>query len=177
MRKVLVSLLLLLFPSVFCMASGGKYDNIKPVRDFSPDSTVCAMLGQKMADVLFCPNRVNCYTLKSKKIVELGECEVEPHWVRDSLLGRLSPQMVGILQFALIANIENYQEDSIRVKAPYVPLLEFEFQKKKDIVHVLISTADHTWTIIYNGERQMNFNYHDCELIERFCNLFIKLDE
>lgn len=167
-------LLAILFPSMLCMASGEEYSKKTPSRSIQPDSTVYAMLGETISDVLFNPNRVTCYIIKGKGDVEPGDFQVEPHWVRDSLIGRLSPQMVGVLQFALVANRENYKNDTLRIKAPYFPIVEFEFQKKKNIVHVLISTSDHTWTIVYDGERHIHFNYHDCELIERFCNLFVK---
>ena len=168
---------MMLFPGMLCLASGEDYGKKAPAKSIQPDSTACAMLGQTLSDVLFSPNRVTCYTLKGKGEIEPGDFQVEPHWVRNNLVGRLSPQMVGILQFVLVANGENYKNDTLRIKAPYFPILEFEFQKKKDIVHVLISTLDHTWTIVYNGERQIHYNYHDCQLIERFCNLFVKLDE
>ena len=168
---------MMLFPSMLCMASVEECGKKTPPKGIQPDSTVCAMLGHTVSDVLFNPNKVTCYSLKGKGEIETGDFQVEPHWVRDNLVGRLSPQMVGVLQFALVANGENYKNDTLRIKAPYFPLLEFEFQKKKDIVHVLISTSDHTWTIVYDGERQIHYNYHDCELIERFCNLFVKLDE
>lgn len=173
MRKKLL-LLVMLFTSVLCLASGESYGKKTPAISIQPDSTVLAMLGQTVSDVLFNPNRVTCYILKGKSEVEPGDYQVEPHWVRDSLVGRLSPQMIGVLQFVLFANSENYKDDTLLIKAPYFPFVEFEFQKKKNVVHVLISTSDHTWTIVYNGERQINFNYHDCGLIERFCNLFVK---
>ena len=168
---------MMLFPGMLCIASVEDFGKKTPPKSIQPDSTVCAMLGQTISDVLFNPNKVTCYSLKGKGEIETGDFQVEPHWVRDNLVGRLSPQMVGVLQFALVANGENYKNDTLRIKAPYFPLLEFEFQKKKDVVHVLISTSDHTWTIVYDGERQIHYNYHDCELIERFCNLFVKLDE
>ena len=167
-------LLAILFPSMLCLAFGGEFGKKPSLRSFQPDSTVQAILGETVSEVLFNPNRVTCYTLKGKSEVEPGDFEVESHWVRDELVGRLSPQMIGVLQFALVANKENYKHDSIIIRAPYIPVLEFEFQKKKNIVHVLISLSDHTWTIIYDGERQLSYNYHDCELIERFCNLFVK---
>ena len=169
-------LLLVFIPSMFCIASSDMSTRKTLEMGIQPDSTVCAILGQTVSDVLFNPNRVICYTLRGKGEIEHGDFEVEPHWVRDSLVCRLSSEMVGVLQFALIANCENYKNDTLRIKAPYAPILEFEFKKKKDIVHVLISTSDHTWTVMYNGERQIHFNYHDCELIKRFCNLFVELD-
>lgn len=176
MRKILL-FLVILFPNVFCLASGEEYGKQSSVKGFQPDSTVYTILGPTISDILFKPNRVTCYTIKGKGEIESRDFQVEPHWVRDSLVGKLSPQMVGVLQFALIANSENYKNDTLRIKAPYFPVLEFEFQKKKDIVHVLISISDHTWTIVYGGERQINYNYHDCELISRFCDMFIKLEE
>ena len=166
--------MMILFSSVLCMASGDIIGKHPPIKRIQPDSTVCAMLGQSISDVLFNPNKVTCYTIKGKGEIETGDFQVEPHWVRDSLVGRLSPQMIGVLQFALVSNGENYKNDTLLRKTPYFPIIEFEFQKKKNVVHVLISTNDRTWTIVYNGVRQLNYNYHDRELIERFCNLFVK---
>lgn len=168
---------MMLFLGMLCRASVEDFGKKTPLKSIQPDSTVCAMLGQTLSEVLFSPNRVTCYILKGKGEIEPDDFQVEPHWVRDNLVGRLSPQMIGVLQFALVANGENYKNDTLRIKAPYFPLLEFEFQKKKNVVHVLISPSDHTWTIVYDGVRQIHFNYHDCELINRFCNLFVKLDE
>ena len=176
MKKNLL-LVLVLFSSVLCMASGDKNGKHPPIKRIQPDSTVCAMLGQSISDVLFNPRKVTCYTIKGKGEIEPADFQVEPHWVRDSLVGTLSPQMIGVLQFALVANSENFKNDTLFIKAPYFPILEFEFRKKMEIVHVLISISDHTWTIVYDGERQIHFNYHDFELIERFCNLFVKFDE
>lgn len=173
MKKHLL-LLAMLIPSVFCMASCGDFGKKPEIGPIQPDSAVYAMLGKTMSEVLFNPGSVTCYTLKGKAEVDPSEFQVEPHWVRDSLVGKLSPQMVGVLQFALVANRENYTNDSIRVKAPYVPILEFEFKKKKNVVHVLVSVSDRTWTIMYDDKRQIHFNYHDCELIDRFCEMFLK---
>lgn len=167
-------LLVLMFSGAICMASCGDLGRKSPIKGIQLDSSVCAMLGRTMSDVLFNPGSVTCYTLKGKTEVARSDFQVEPHWVRDSLVGKLSPQLYGILQFALVANSENYTNDSIRIKAPYIPILEFEFQKKKTVVHVLVSTSDHTWTIMYNDKRQIHFNYHDCELIDRFCEMFLK---
>jgi hypothetical protein len=95
--------------------------------------------------------------------------QVEPHWVRDSMLGSLSPQLYGVIQYALISDIENYKDDSIRVKSPYVPVIEFEFRQKKNIVHIIISMSDFTWTIMYDDKRQIHYNYQNKVLINRLC--------
>ena len=169
-------LLTLIFSSVICMASCGDYGKKSPTGPIQPDSAVYAMLGRTMSEVLFHPGSVTCYTLKGKAEVSPTDFEVEPHWVRDSLIGKLTPETYGILQFVLIANSENYKNDSVRIKAPYVPVLEFEFKQKKNVVHVLVSVSDQTWTIMYDDKRQVHFNYHDPELILRFCELFVKFD-
>ena len=164
----------MLLPGVFCMASCGDFGKKSPKSLIQPDSAVYAMLGKTMSEVLFNPTSVTCYTLKGKIEVDPSDYQVEPHWVRDSLIGKLTPETYGILQFVLLSNSENYKEDTIRIKAPYIPALEFEFRQKKTDVHVLISVQDRTWTIMYDDKRQVHFNYHDCDLIERFCALFLK---
>ncbi|MBR1766196.1 MAG: hypothetical protein IJ745_04035 [Bacteroidales bacterium] len=176
MKKSLL-LLALLLPATLCPASCGTCGRKTPTKTIQPDSAVYAMLGRTMTDVLFHPTSVKCYTLIGKERADSTDYQVEPHWVRDSLLGSLTTELAGVLQFALIANPANYHFDSIRVKAPYMPLLVFEFQKKKNVVHVLLSPLDYTWTIMYDDKRQIHFNYHDRELIERFCALFLQTEK
>ena len=172
MRKSML-LLVMLLPGVFCMASCGELGRKKPIKSIQPDSAVYAVLGRTMSEVLFNPSSVTCYTLKGKVEVDSKDFQVEPHWVRDSLVGRLTPELYGVLQFALIANKENYQNDLLHVKAPYIPMVEFEFRQKKQVVHVLISTSDFTWTIMYEDKQLLHFNYQDREFIERFCESFV----
>ena len=176
MRKSIL-LLVMLLPGVFCMASCGEWGKKSPKNLIQPDSVVYSMLGKTMSEVLFDPTSVTCYTLKGKTVVDPSDYQVEPHWVRDSLVGNLSPEMYGVLQFVLIVNSENYKDDTLRIKAPYVPILEFEFKQKKNVVHVLVSTSDQTWTIMYDDKQQIHFNYHDYELIDRFCEMFQKTEK
>lgn len=176
MKKHLL-LLAMLIPSVFCMASCGDFGKKPEIGLVQPDSAVYAMLGKTMSEVLFNPGSVTCYTLKGKVEVDPSEFQVEPHWVRDSLIGKLSPETYGILQFVLVSNNENYKNDTLCIKAPYIPVLEFEFKQKKNVVHVLISTSDRTWTIMYDDKRQIHFNYHDCDVIERFCRMVLESDK
>lgn len=175
--KLTLLLSTLMLPGFLCMASCGDFGKKPEIGSIHPDSAVYAMLGKTMSEVLFNPSSVTCYTLKGKAEADPKDFQVEPHWVRDSLVGKLSPQMFGVLQFALIANPENYKNDTIRIKAPYIPILEIEFKQKKNVVHVLVSTSDRTWTIMYDDKRQIHFNYHDCELIDRFCDLFLKTEK
>ena len=166
-------MLALLLYGTMCMAACGDGPKKTKNKTMAPDSTVYAMLGRTMSDVLFHPSSVFCYTLRGKEKVEPTDIEVEPHWVRDSLIGVLPTELVGVLQFSLIANSESYQLDSIRIKAPYYPTIAFEFKKKKNNVYVIISPLDCTWTVMYDDKRQLHFNYQDRELINRFCNYLL----
>ena len=139
------------------------------------DSVVYANLGKTVSETLFSPTKVRCFRLKGVSTVEEGQFEVEPHWVRDTMLAELTPQMYGVLQFALLANPNSYVDDSNIVRSPYVPMIEFEFTNKKTVVHVLISTSDYTWTIMYDDKRQLNYNYADKALIGRFCDYFFNI--
>lgn len=168
-------LLAMMLPTLLCMASCDLSSRKKPtpIPNPAPDAAVYAVLGKTMSDVLFNPQRVTVWTLRPKSAPDSLDFQVEPHWVRDSLVGTLSAQMTGVLQFALIANPASYGHDSIRVRSPYFPAIEFEFTQKKQTLHVIVSLANYTWTVIFDDKRQFNFNYADKELIHRFCQQFL----
>ena len=139
-----------------------------------PDSSVYYTLGKTMSEVLFCPSKVTCYTIQGKATVAKEDFELEPHYVRDSLVTKLNANQIYLLQFNLLADEENYKEDSMKVRSPYVPCLEFCFEKKKmEPVHVIVSLSDFSWTIVYDDKRQFNWNYEDKRLMERFCKMIL----
>lgn len=139
-----------------------------------PDSSVYCTLGKTMSDVLFSPNRVTCYLLKGKSVVAKEDYEIEPHCVRDSLVSKLSVSQINMLQFLLLGDYENYKEDSIKVKSPYVPCIEFCFERKKQQpVHVIISLSDFSWTVFFDDKRQFNWNYDNKRLMERYCKMIL----
>lgn len=139
-----------------------------------PDSSVYYTLGKSMSDILFSPTKVLCYTIQGKATISKEDYELEPHYVRDSLIAKLNANQIYLLQFNLLADEKNYKEDSMKVRSPYVPCLEFCFEKKKmEPVHVIISLSDFSWTIVYDDKRQFNWNYEDKRLIERFCKLIL----
>lgn len=139
-----------------------------------PDSAVYCMLGKSMTEVLFNPSKVTCYTLKGKKEVAKDDYEVEPNCVRDSLVGRLGTAQIAVLQFNLLSSDENYREDSIKVRSPYMPRIEFCFEKRwKEPVHVIISPSDYSWTIFYDDKRQCHWNYANKRLLERYCKTIV----
>lgn len=99
---------------------------------------------------------------------------MEPHYVRDSLIAKLSVSQINMLQFNLLSDEENYKEDSIKVRSPYVPCIEFCFEKKKkNPVHVIVSLSDFSWTIVYDDKKQGNWNYADKRLMERYCKMIL----
>ena len=137
------------------------------------DSLAQAQLGISVTETLMNPGKVSCYTLKGKSQTDENDFVVEPHYVRDSLVGTLTPEMYSILQFMLIADQSNYKRDSVLVKSPYTPQLEFEFSRKRIVVHVVVSLSDYSWSIIFDGKKQFNWNYAEKELIHRYCTMLI----
>lgn len=139
-----------------------------------PDSAVYYSLGKTMSDVLFSPSKVTCYTIKGKSIVGKEDYELESHYVRDSLITKLNASQIMLLQFNLLSDAENYKEDSLKVRSPYVPCVEFYFEKKKlQPVHVVVSLSDFSWTIIFDDKKQFNWNYADKRLMERYCKMIL----
>lgn len=160
--------------SMSCFAACNKATiDKKAAYAISPDSAVYATLGKTMSDILFSPSKVMCYTIKGKAKVDKGDYELEPHYVRDSLVAKMTKELVSILQFELLTDAENYKQDSVKVRSPYVPAIEFCFEKKKQQVHVIISLSNYSWTIFYDDKRQGNYNYADKRFMERYCEMIL----
>lgn len=138
-----------------------------------PDSLVCAQLGASVTETLFSPTSVTCYLLKGKSEVLESDVQIEPHFVRDTLIGTLEPELYSILQYMLIADPVNYNQDSVMVKSPYMPRVEFEFAKKKTVVHVVVSLSDFSWSVIFDNKKQFNYNYADKAFMARYCTMFL----
>lgn len=156
----------------FASCNGMKEKNEK--YGVQPDSAVYYSLGKTISDVLFSPAKVTCYTIKGKATVAKEDFELEPHYVRDSLIAKLNVSQKMLLQFNLLSDAENYKEDSLKVRSPYVPCVEFCFEKKKQQpVHVVISLSDFSWTIIFDDKKQFNWNYADKRLMERYCKMIL----
>ncbi len=176
MKKVILLSFIFCF-ALSAFASCNSYapsDRIGTQKGVTPDSTVYATLGKTLSDILFNPGKVNLYKLKGKDSVEKNDVEIESHYVRDSYIGKVRPEVFSILQFNVISDPINYQRDSVLVKAPYYPEYELEFVKGKKTAHVLISVNDKTWTIIYDDKRQFNWNYADKRSMDRFMELLLE---
>lgn len=148
-----------------------KKESKPAVYAIQPDSNTYTILGKTMTDILFSPSKVTCYAVKGKAQVDKTDFELEPHYVRDSLIAKLTPSQVALFQFLVLSDKSNYSQDSIKVRSPYVPHLELCFEKKKQQVHVLISLSDFSWTICYDDKKQGNWNYAEKRLVGRFCNM------
>lgn len=149
---------------------GGQFDPM-----FSPDSIVYKSLGKTLSEILFSPTKVKVYSLKGVENVGKNDVEIEDHFVRDTLITTMDAKQVALLQYLLLSNEENYKNDSMQIRTPYLPQLEFEFTKKKgQTAHVVVSVNDRTWTIVYDDKVQFNWNYANKKLVIRFCNYFIE---
>lgn len=138
-----------------------------------PEHFVVEKLGNRLASVLFAPQSVRCYSLVGKEKVEEGDIEIEPNFVQEELLATLRPNEIVVLQYALLKPANSYENDSIVVMSPYIPAIEFEFRRKNEKANVVISLSDMTWTVIFDGKAQFNYNYANKDLISQFCKFYI----
>ena len=174
MRKNYLFFVLFSVLTISCFAAKEqkmKKESKPAVYAIQPDSNTYTILGKTMTDILFSPSKVTCYAVKGKAQVDKTDFELEPHYVRDSLIAKLTPSQVALFQFLVLSDKSNYSQDSIKVRSPYVPHLELCFEKKKQQVHVLISQSDFSWTICYVDKKQGNWNYAEKRLVRRFCNM------
>ena len=174
MRKNYLFFVLFSVLTISCFAAKEqkmKKESKPAVYAIQPDSNTYTILGKTMTDILFSPSKVTCYAVKGKAQVDKTDFELEPHYVRDSLIAKLTPSQVALFQFLVLSDKSNYSQDSIKVSSPYVPHLELCFEKKKQQVHVLISQSDFSWTICYDDKKQGNWNYAEKRLVRRFCNM------
>ena len=114
-------------------------------------------------------------TQKYKEKPAKGDVEVEHSIVRGKSLGLLNIEQRAVLRYTLFVPAESYQKDSIRVRAPYNPVLEFVFYHKKmqQEAHVIMSPNDFSWTVFYDDKRQFKFNFANKETVVRFCKLIL----
>ena len=174
MKTSIMMFLMSIMCSITSFASCNNADKKVTNSVIKPDSAVYYTLGKTMSDIMFSPSKVTCYTIKGKATVSKEDVELEPHYVRDSLIAKLNDSQIYLLQFNLLSDVENYKEDSIKVRSPYVPCVEFCFEKKKhQPLHVIVSLSDFSWTVVYDDKRQFHWNYADKRLMERLCNMFL----
>lgn len=155
-----------------CAFSSTRSRKISLVKSL-PDSLISSQLGETLTDILLNPTTITLYRVKGKEVIGKDDYVLEPHYVRDTLIGVLSTDFASVLEFILITDESNYSTDTVMVKSPYMPQLEFEFAKKKQVAHILLSTSDFSWTVVYDGKKQFNHNYTDNGSIERLCKMIM----
>ncbi len=139
-----------------------------------PDNVAYKALGRHLTDILINAKSVKVYSLVPKEQLNPDDYEVDAHFVRDSLLGTLTKEQALVLDYNLISNGANYTKDSsLIVMSPYYPMIEFEFTKKKEVVHVIVSFSDYTWAVKYDDKIQFKYNYASGTFIKRFCDYFL----
>lgn len=138
----------------------------------SPNKKIVSTLGNRLTDILFSPKQVDCYYLVATDSIKHGETEIEPDIVVGEKLSRLSKEEIAVLQYILLSDTGSYNNDSVAVMSPYKPCLDFQFSRKKETAHILVSLSDFSWAIVYDGKRQCRHNYHTNEL-ERFCAYYL----
>ncbi|MBQ8713420.1 MAG: hypothetical protein IJ551_11480 [Prevotella sp.] len=173
--SILMMVILALAGISSCSAKSMKKGTAMTKTIIAPDSTASAVLGRSLSEILFSPTKVNVYSLKLKDRVDKDDVEVEDHIVRDSLLAVLSGEETAVLQYILLSDGNSYQRDSIIVRSPFTPALEFEFVKKKVTAQVVMSPLDNSWTVWYDGKRQFHFNFADKKGVKRFCRYYLNL--
>jgi hypothetical protein len=176
-EKFLISVGIMLCLYLGACASKPQKGADKPIcaEWIKPDSAAYNKLGKRLATVLFAPQSVKCYHLIGKEKVEKGDVEIDKNFVRDTLLATLKPGEIAVLQYSLLKPAKSYRKNSVVVMSPYMPILEFEFTKKKEKAHVVISLSDVSWTIFYDDKKQFNYNYANEDLVAQFCNYYVSL--
>ena len=139
-----------------------------------PDDVAYRALGRHLTDVLINAKTIKVYSLTPKEQLNPDDYAVEAHFVRDSFLGTLSKEQAIVLAYNLISNGANYQKDtSLIVMSPYYPIIEFEFTKKKEVAHIIVSLSNYTWAVKYDDKIQFKYNYASGTFIKGFCDYFL----
>lgn len=170
--KLILALCCIALLSMGCMAKGKKAKTAeKPLCEewLMPDSATYKILGKNLSTILFSPNSVKCYSVKWQDSISADQ--LEPYFAQDSLISKLTKEQIAVLQYTLLDDADNFVNDSIVVMSPYVPKLDFEFTRKNQIAHVLVSPNSIQWTIVYDDKKQFTYNFHNpsfCKFVNQF---------
>lgn len=141
-----------------------------------PDSIAVAQLGETAARVIFTPDKISLYSLRGYDTIPDNSVVVMPHYIREKQICYLDKDYAKILDFLLYNSKTNYTMDSIKVRSPRIPFLELEYRRKKESVSVIFSFSDYTWAVKSDGKIQFICNYSEKELINRFFEPCIMLE-
>lgn len=134
------------------------------------DSVVASYLDENLSNLLSAPDSVKCYSLMYKVGKETKG------YMRDTLLAILDCEQIAILQYLLVGNPYSYKVDSMKIEAPYIPIIEYEFLKKDSLpASIIVSTSDRSWSLSRKGKKLLKNTYSDAHMIERFCDYFLNM--
>ncbi|MCI8998171.1 MAG: hypothetical protein HFJ95_04145 [Muribaculaceae bacterium] len=137
----------------------------------SPDDKAVSILGNRLSKLLLNPKKVEMYSVIYQDSAHLNNEIVEPEFVIDSLIARLSKEQIATLNFILVGDTANYSLDkSIIPMVPHRPKYAFKFKTKKEEAILWYCPDDFTWGIRYDGRNIVKYNVHSPYLITRFCN-------
>lgn len=180
MKRIILWTALAVLSAAQCFAACASGDNKKkdtrPVCDewLMPEAGAYRTLGRRLTDVLMNAKSVKVYALAYKDTITPDDVEVEPHVVRSRLLSTLTAEQAAVLRYTLIANEANYHNDtSLIVMSPYLPVIEFEFTKKKETAHLFVSPGNYSWKVIFDDKQVLNYNYANGVFLKRFCAYFL----
>lgn len=172
MIRTIVGTVTILLSCICLYACAQNIDSKPLVKDVGnqlvqPDSLIVSILGAEVSDLLFNPDKVNVFTIEPKGKVEEIDYEVEQHFIRKTFVGSLDKKFYSLISFLLLSNNNCYACDSTIAQTFYLPVIEFEYNKKKKTASVIISPNDGTWTVVSEGKRILNYNYRNPELVDR----------
>lgn len=139
------------------------------------DSLITFQLGNTLANLLFTADSITCYHLIHHDSINQLDFQPEIGYVRDSLIARLLPDQKAILRYVLLSNPANYQEDTMMVQSPYLPIIEFHYKNSESHeASVIISTVNMTWTVLFDGKQQLRHSYVNDSSTQRFFEYFVE---
>lgn len=124
---------------------------------------VIELLGDSTAQLLSCPDQVTFYALQN----EAGGAEIFPGYYRRDEGKKLSFDEIAVFRFLVIENPVNYKPMEFVMSAPFLPFAEFEFQKGKTRLSILVSTSDRSWALVQDKVRMKVFTFCDADAVER----------
>ena len=141
----------------------------------APDSVARSIMGNRLSELVSNPKKVVMYTVIYRDTAHRNNILVEPDFVLDSMVCKLSKEQVSTLNFMLVADSANYMVDTLAVPMiPHRPAYAFNYIIKKDTALIWYSPGDFTWGIRYDGRDMFWYNVANPSILNRFCQSLTK---
>ena len=171
LTTLLVFAVMVMCAFLACADSRGRHnDELFSNRWDAPDSVARLLMGNKLSELISNPKKVVMYTVVYRDSMHRDNELVEPDFVLDSMVCKLSKEQVSTLNFMLVADSANYKVDTLAVPMiPHRPAYAFNYTNKKDTAIVWYSPGDFTWGIRYDGRDMFWYNVANPSILNRFC--------